>query len=661
MKPTRTPRRSRPAARCIRPGVEPCERRAMMAAGDLDRAFGDGGTVAVRTLYVGDYATDMAIVGDRILVAGGDKTSTSSSTWIREFSATGAMTRSVALGFGTESLSFPSNEEGEHEAVMAIQPDGKIVAAGSYLLNNRIFRQATTGVVRLNGDLSWDTSFGKVGEPRAIDISDGWDDQVGPTEYATDLAVQPDGKILIVGYSHTSFSKDKLVSHVTRLNPDASYDGTFGIRSDDGSFFGGGGTARVFLPGGRVTRIDAMALQPDGKIVVTGLVSGRTDGTEDVFLARLTTTGLFDTTFGAAGFVIADLGGMQDEATALAIRPGDGKILVGGRSGDDLALALFNADGSPDAGFGVGRRQITDLGGVDRAADLALQVDGKILSAGTTRQNNQSRSALVRFLASGVPDDDFGDHGKVLAPASRFGSSGDARADALAIGPDGKIVIAGIAGIGGSGRETDLVLARYQADASPDIPIEPPITIDPPITEPTDTPITDPVMPIPEPTDTPITDPTNPVPPLIPQPPVVVGTPPAILSIRKARGPRLRAGILVAFSEPMDPALASASSAFRLTSAGRDRRFGTRDDRALRLRSTTYDPATRTLRLVPAGKFWPRRPLRLQIDAASGVADASGTALDGNLDSRPGGSYLGPARWRRPKMSRPGRPRPGAG
>lgn len=176
----------------------------------------------------------------------------------------------------------------------------------------------------------------------------------------------------------------------------------------------------------------AVATQPDGKIVVAGTSGG------SVAVARYTAKGMLDPEFSGDGMVITDLGG-DAEVERVAVTP-DGKIVVAGssakRKGDrDLALACYDAAGEPDAGFGDKGVVTTDLGSrADLARGLAVQSDGTILVSG----DSGKALAVVKYDATGRLDPAFGDGGTTTATIGNT-----ARGYALAVQPDGKIVVAG--------------------------------------------------------------------------------------------------------------------------------------------------------------------------------------------------------------------------
>src|SRR5262249_17951851 len=136
----------------------------------------------------------------------------------------------------------------------------------------------------------------------------------------------------------------------------------------------------------------------------------------DFALARYTTGGSLDTTFGSGGTITTDFAGNPDQASAVALQR-DGKIVVVGETNafrglgvEDFALARYNTRGSLDTSFGSAGKVTTDFaGGPDRAFGLAIQSDGKIVAAGYAG----FRFALVRYSTDGSLDAGFGIGGKV--------------------------------------------------------------------------------------------------------------------------------------------------------------------------------------------------------------------------------------------------------
>jgi len=235
--------------------------------------------------------------------------------------------------------------------------------------------------------------------------------------------------------------------------------------------FGGG---KVIVPAGTSDDYaNAMAVQPDGKIIVAGRAAERLG---DFAVVRLERDGTLDTTFGPAtspGKVLTDFAGAAETAYAVAVQP-DGKIVVAGTSavtgsGQDFALARYNADGSLDTGFGPGGTgKLTTAFGADSdtAYALLLQTDGKIVVGGDTSQGSSTTGvdfALARYNTDGTLDTGFGADGtgKVITSLAAFGARDSIYALALQ-------TVDGEARIVAAGGEGDFTVARYLANGTLD-------------------------------------------------------------------------------------------------------------------------------------------------------------------------------------------------
>ncbi len=288
------------------------------------------------------------------------------------------------------------------------QPDGKIVIAG--IANEQI------GLVRYNADGSLDNSFDTDGK---VIIALG--------DYATaeDMVLQDDGKIIIAG---VVIGNDEGIL-LARINPDGSPDTSF---DDDGIYIGD-------FDAYCSSEAYALALQPDGKILVTGYYCGY--DFDSYFLARFNADGSPDNDFGNGGFTVGEFSDDFDaEGNAIHVFP-DGKILIGGYSdGDDnssFGLARFNADGSVDAAFGNNGKVENNPSNVDAAAyAMGVQQDGKIVQTGYI----DDAVGVGRFNMDGTPDMSFGTNGWVtVSPGANYNEG-----YALLVQPDGKILVGGL-------------------------------------------------------------------------------------------------------------------------------------------------------------------------------------------------------------------------
>jgi uncharacterized delta-60 repeat protein len=391
----------------------------------LDTTFGSGGRVSTP---VGAGKAEAVLIqkDGRIITAGR-----------RVFNAgvDFALTRhdshgNLDTGFGTAgivttNLGTPSDEAFD----MAADPNGGFVVVGRVDATgtNRDF-----GVVRYTDEGEPDTRFDGDGIVTT--------DFAGQPDQANSVAVQPDGKIVVAGQATTGGpilpdGDFALARYNTDGTPDMSFDGDGLVLTDLGT------TTDVAR---------AVAIRPDGRIVVAGTADG------DVALVRYTDQGEVDDSFGDHGKRVTDFGS-DDFANGIALT-GDGHILVAGHTlgaglNLDFALARYTAEGELDMQFGTGGIVKTDFGGDDFAENLTMQPDGRIVVVGRDTSATILDMAVVRYRDDGSLDSGFGDHGKVTAD---FHGKGEFGQD-VALQPDGKIVAAGYTA---NGTDTEFALMR---------------------------------------------------------------------------------------------------------------------------------------------------------------------------------------------------------
>jgi uncharacterized delta-60 repeat protein len=268
-------------------------------------------------------------------------------------------------------------------------------------------------------------------------------------DYGNDLIRQPDGKLVVAGSSVNGFTLGDFA--LARYNPNGSLDTSFN------------GTGKVTTAiGPSWDSANALVRQPDGKLVAAGDTDNGSNF--DLALARYNPNGSLDTSFNGTGKVTTAIGSNDEHAYALALQP-DGKLVVAGRSyngtNDDLALARYNPNGSLDTSFNGTGKVTTAIGSADDAAHaLAVQPDGKLVAAGDTRINGQLVVALARYNPNGSLDTSFNGTGKVTTAIG-----GSSAAHALVLRSDGKLVIAGT---GTNGSQFLFALARYNPNGSLD-------------------------------------------------------------------------------------------------------------------------------------------------------------------------------------------------
>lgn len=361
---------------------------------------------------------------------------------------------------GKVTTDLPGNRE--QASSVAVQPDGKIVAAGTALGSSATYDFALT---RYNPDGSLDPTFG----------GDGivFTDFVGGTDFASDLAVLLDGKIVAAGRTSGSGTSDFALA---RYNPDGSL---------DAAFDGDGRITTDFV--GEQDGANSVAIQADGKIVAAGIAVVLVASSSpispplspppriyDFALARYNLDGSLDPSFGTDGKVTTDIADSFDIANDADIQP-DGKIVVAGSAhlptvgripGGDFALARYTEDGSLDPTFDEDGKVTTDFAGdVDGGFAGAIQRDGKIVVAGGAYTGASDDFALIRYGPDGSLDPTFGGDGRVSTDFAGYIDG----ARAVSIHRSGRIVAAGDAVVDGPPDFTpDFALAWYKADGSLD-------------------------------------------------------------------------------------------------------------------------------------------------------------------------------------------------
>lgn len=296
-----------------------------------------------------------------------------------------------------------------------------------------------------------DTTFGTSG---STSVSLGGEDAL-----LNDMKIQPDGKIVAVGYWEDIGSVNRKDFVVVRLNADGTLDTTFN------------GTGKLTIAFGTNEDIaNAVAIQNDGKILVAG--HSFTGSYRDIAIARINVNGTLDTTFGTNGKVTTDLAGNNDAAICIAINT-DGKFAVGsytygaGSSNNfaDFGIAKYNTDGSLDTSFSTDGKHVVVISpsGNDKPEAIAFQGNGKILMGGSAFLNTSVRDdfAIVRLNANGTLDTSFNTDG-IFTTA--IGSSDDT-ARAMKLLSDGKILLAGTVA---SGSYTDIGLIRVTSSGNLD-------------------------------------------------------------------------------------------------------------------------------------------------------------------------------------------------
>jgi uncharacterized delta-60 repeat protein len=399
-------------------------------AGDLDSSFSYDGRVTTDFIGGNERAQAVAIQSDGKIVAAG-------------YYGTAEFALARYNENGTPDSTFTSDgrvvtDFGGYDRAeaVAIQSDGKIVVAGwSDDLDGVV--DSDFAVARYNWNGTLDTTFS--GDGKVIT-------SFGRHELAFALTIQSDGKIVVAGSKYTNngpFDRDTDFA-LARYNQNGSLDTYF---DDDGRLTTGLGESDTAF---------GVAIQADGRIVAAS-ESNDLDGDSDFALARYYQSGALDSSFDGDGKLMTGFGG-DDSGYSLAIQDGYHPV-VAGRSdlgGEyDFALARYTRSGLLDGDFSGDGKLTTGLGGSDAAQGVAIQSDGRIVAGGSSDDvDGDSDFGLARYNETGSLDSSFAGDGRLRTD---FGSGQDDSAFGLALQSNRRIVLAGSSYVSGD----RFALARY--------------------------------------------------------------------------------------------------------------------------------------------------------------------------------------------------------
>ena len=324
----------------------------------------------------------------------------------------------------------------------AVQPDGKLLLAGECT-------GGATGTdfctLRYNANGTPDTGFGIEG---LVTTS------FGPNkDTANAIAIQANGKIVVAGGCWLYAPIDSLCA--VRYNQDGTLDSSFGA---------GGKLVTTVETTYEFAVVNAIALQPDGKIILAGTCT--INGTDSFFCARrYQSNGAVDTGFGIAGKALTLLGDGSNNVLAMSLQY-DGKIILAGGchngTNNVFCAARYTVNGTLDATFAVAGKLIDASGAIGLTRAIAIQPDGKILFANGCSANPLSWICLSRYRADGQIDSGFGAAGTV---ATTPDINSPRVANAIALQPDGKVLIGGYCG---NGTNLDFCALRFHSDGTYD-------------------------------------------------------------------------------------------------------------------------------------------------------------------------------------------------
>jgi uncharacterized delta-60 repeat protein len=415
---------------------------AAAAPGDLDPSFAGGGKLTFAPGGKQTEIDDVAIQPDGKLVLAGwiDQGGGDLDFLVARLNPDGSFDPGFGSG-GIATMDFPAKATTSDTAGgIAVQPDGKIVAAGTSHDNGLGDDRVAIG--RFNSNGTPDASFNPAGFPTDGPPPIG-QQLIGIDATANDVVLDPSGRILVAGGWDGGALFTGVDAYVLRLRSDGVQDSTFN----------GGGSAFHFGFGDSSEKpesVSRIAIQPDGKIVLPGEAANSAN--QDAALARVSPGAVLDPDFGSGGTLIYGRGDTTDTAQDVALEP-DGHILVAGAGfqSNSMMLTRSTSAGPFEKWFNGLTLVSVDFGKPSIANAIALQSNGKIVLGGSTGED----VAVARVQPEGAPDSSFGPDGKrtISFPG------GDADAFAMALQGDGRIVLAGHAG-------NSAAVVRLQGDTS---------------------------------------------------------------------------------------------------------------------------------------------------------------------------------------------------
>jgi uncharacterized delta-60 repeat protein len=423
-----------------------CSGDALSADGDIDLSFGTDG---VSRTGIDDAEGRMLLAvspADGSLLTCGTRgrlSATIEDFFVSRFGPDGVPDPAFGQG-GSATVDFDQQED--RCAGIAIQPDGKIVVAGSEHFPQAFGSGISRFVVaRLDANGMPDPAFGEGSGKVRIEFAEG-------SSSAAALALQPDGKIVIAGRARVGSAASEVDFAVVRLLPDGTPDASFGLSGRATAGFGSGSSFDY---------ANDVVIDLEGRIVVVGSANGRAG------IARFMPDGQLDSGFDEDG--VTDLG----SSPAAAVLPvsvllqRDGRIVFAGTNGH-VALVRLDDDGAIDPGFGLaGVATIPfdlTVPANESANDLVLQSDGKLVMVGNARygDSNELSAIAARLSPSGSADPTFGEGGKAIFT---FGLSAiDSQLFTSAGLAAGRILAAGAAIVGDNELSYDGMVVRLDND-----------------------------------------------------------------------------------------------------------------------------------------------------------------------------------------------------
>ncbi|MEP6684335.1 MAG: T9SS type A sorting domain-containing protein [Parafilimonas sp.] len=358
--------------------------------GHLDFSFGVNGISTFQIDAKSSEITAVALQQDGKIVATGYSGNTNhQSLSVLRFANNGSIDSSFGKK-GVALIDVPKNNL--VGTSIAVQPDGKIVVAGSLSRGSSSDPKIGIVIARFKSNGQPDSSFNNNGTKFL---------KPGLGCNAADITLLTDGKILVAGYSYKSYYDSIISFIVIKLTSDGQPDVSFGEK----------GIANARFHGQLFSIVNAIAVQKNGKIIVGGGLEDSYAAPTDFAIVQFTKNGTIDSSFGVNGVTRTILGG-NDFVNSLVIQTdgkiiaaGESQVLGGGTRPAYFALVRYNANGKPDSTFGNNGKLTTSFENFSNrqysyAKKVLLQPDEKIIALGDAdiKQFNKSVFALARYL-----------------------------------------------------------------------------------------------------------------------------------------------------------------------------------------------------------------------------------------------------------------------
>lgn len=405
--------------------------------GTFDNTFSADGKAFVQYSFPYLGLGDALLQNDKLVVGGGSLYNNDAEAVVLRYNSNGTPDLSFGNG-GISKFNFSNNAFGDDLTAVSLYTNGQPIVLISEADSFRVLLLQNNGTI--------DPSFGGT---NGVKFS-----QAGI--YGDDMKVLSDGKVLVLASLN---NQPALIRFNSNGSPDLSF-GTAGLK--------------VLQFQGLTTSpyISSMAIQADGKIVLTGEYALSFNSDPQLFLARFDANGSSDVTFDGDGWLIAAaINGTTVSVSKMIIDAG-GRILVGGLLYDAEntnietinagAVWCFLSNGQPDENFGVdGVAKIGEGGNLLMPGYIAQQADGKYLLGAAFRNGADFEFAAIRLTNSGLPDPTFGTGG---VTRKNMGNGFDYAAIPM-VQSDGKFLL-----LGGSMQANRFVMgvARFNSNGSND-------------------------------------------------------------------------------------------------------------------------------------------------------------------------------------------------